>query len=100
MPCTHSDLDLAIGPTAIAEHPCPDNLDSKAIHLLHQPLEKLFPFTPMKGWTMSKVVSHVLTRLQELRIKDLLQRCSEIFIRQFQRNTASEYCLFKLESIH
>lgn len=31
---THSDLNLAIGATAIAEHPCPDNLDSKTIHLL------------------------------------------------------------------
>ena len=51
MQCTHGDLDLAVGLAAVAEHPRPDHLDSKPVHLLHQSPEKKFTLMPQTAQT-------------------------------------------------
>ena len=66
MQCTHSDLNLAVGPTAVAEHPRPDHFNSKPVHLLHQSPEELFTLMPQTAQARrdSKFLSHHMrTRL-------------------------------------
>jgi hypothetical protein len=44
MQCAHSDLNLSVGATTIAEHPRPDNLNAEPVHLLHCLTEKAVLF--------------------------------------------------------
>lgn len=75
---THSDLNLAVGTAAVAEHPRPDHLDSKPVHLLHQSPEEKFTLMPQTAHQERQQISEPSQAHKAVYHTPLLQRCSEV----------------------